>query len=207
MTLNRFEWSEIAIVGGVGGVAGGVLALAIRLGATVDNLLNFLGGAVGSGLAIAATLWLERRRRARALKQMLDSLVIVADASLRFRSITDDLTKAMVLTFQQSVEALEASKLGASIENPLHQYGFHSAMFWLKRSIEEMKGATDDFDKGNVDLPTFSKECKLSASCISGSIEDFLRMEGLPRGPIMSLEHLKSIRQLEYLKNRPDIAS
>lgn len=202
MTLDRFEWSEIAIVGGVGGVAGGVLALTIRLGATVDNLLNFLGGAVGSGLAIAATLWLERRRRARALKQMLDSLVIVADASLRFRSITDDLTKPMVLTFQQSAEALEASKLGASIENPLHQYGFHSAMFWLKRSIAEMKTATDGYDNGDIELSAFSKECKLSASRIAGPIEDFLRMKGLPRGPISSLEYVKNLRELEYVNSR-----
>lgn len=202
MTLSRFEWSEIAIVGGVGGIAGGVLALAIRLGASVDNLLNFLGGAVGSGLAIAATLWLERRRRARALKQMLDSLVIVADASLRFRSITDDLTMAMVLTFQQSAEALEASKLGASIENPLHQYGFHSAMFWLKRSMAEMQTAIDKFDKGIIDLSEFSKLCKLSASRICGPIEDFLNMKDLPRGPHASLKHVKVLRELEYINSQ-----
>jgi len=206
MTLNRFEFSEIAIVGGVGGIAGCVLVLAIRFGATVDNLLNFLGGAVGSGLAVAATLWLEQRRRARSLRQMLDSLVIVADASLRFRSLTDDLIKPMVLTFQQSVEALEASRLGASIENPLHQYGFHSAMFWLKRSIAEMKISTDRFDGNLIDLAEFAGECRSSASLVSGPIEDFLKMERLPRGPLDAFKHSKKLREIEVLKNGVEIS-
>lgn len=201
MTLKRYELSEVAIVGGVGGIAGCVLVLAIRFGATVDNLLNFLGGAVGSGLAVAATLWLEQRRRARSLRQMLDSLVIVADASLRFRSLTDDLIKPMVLTFQQSVEALEASRLGASIEDSLHQYGFHSAMFWLKRSIAEMNISTDRFDQNEIDLAEFSKQCRASAALVSGPIGDFLTMKRLPRGPLDAFEHSKKLREIEVINN------
>ncbi len=198
---NRFEWSEIAIVGGVGGIIGGVLALAIRLGATVDNLLNFLGGAAGSGLAIAATLWLEKRRRARGLRQMLDSLAIVADASLRFQSIQSDLMMPMVLTFRQSAAALEASRLGVSIENPLHQYGLQSAVFWVERSLAEMKAAFESREQGAISEENFTNTCRLSASKVSGPIEDFLKMKGIPKEPLNTLGHMKQLRELERVKS------
>lgn len=199
---DRFEWSEIVIVGVVGGIVGAVLIMAVRLGASVDNLLNFSGGAVGSGLAVVATLWLERRKRERALEQMLNSLVIVADASLRFRYLEDALIHPMALTFQQGYEALEASRLGVTIPNPLHQYAFHSAMFWVKRSMDEIKSAIAKKVEGTISEQEMIVVCRESASHVFSPIEDFLDIKGLPSRPKAALSYTKAARELDAFHSK-----
>ncbi|WP_342251384.1 hypothetical protein [Sphingomonas sp. OTU376] len=172
----------------------------------MDNLLNFCGGAVGSGLAVIATLWLERRKRERALEQMLNSLVIVADASLRFRYLTDELILPMALTFQQGFEALEASRLGVTITNPLHQYAFHSAMFWVKRSMDEIKVAVSDKESGRISEDKMISVCRESASHVFEPIQDFLDIKGLPVQPKASLKYAKAARELEALNYAAHLA-
>ncbi|MDR3544074.1 MAG: hypothetical protein P4L69_24425 [Desulfosporosinus sp.] len=194
---NRFEWSEIVIVGLVGGVASGCIAAAIRLGATTDNLLNFCGGAVGSGLAVTATLWLDARRRARALEHMLDSMVIMASVAMRFKSIDRKLTHSLILVFQQSAEAFEASRLGVSIQDPLHQYGFQSAYFWFKRAMTEIEGGLKLHDDA-ADCNELYEMSKKSALSIIGSIDDFLKMPGLPKKALRNFRSHKEIMDLSY---------
>lgn len=194
---SKFEWSEIVIVGLVGGIAAGCIGLAVRLGATVDNILNFSGGAVGAGLAVVATLWLESHRRDRALEQMLTSLMISASVAMRFNTIGDNQLVPLIVTFKQSAEAFEASRLGANIQNPIHQYAFQSAVFWLRQSVEEMDGYMKSYAAGDFDLKTFSNKSRKCATTVTGAVEDFLRVPGLPKSPLKSFEYHKSRINIE----------
>lgn len=189
---NRFEWSEIVIVGLVGGVAAACLALAMRLGASVDNLLNFFGGAVGSGLAVVASLWLESHKRARRLEQMMTSLVNTASVAMRFQDIDDKFIVPLIVTFQQSAEAFEACQLGATVEDPLHQYAFQSSIYWLKRGLQEMTQGIEDLNAGEITESQLSLIGRTHAKAIIQPVEDFLRQPGLPKQPLASFQYLKN---------------
>lgn len=190
--LSKFEWSEIIIVGLVGGVTAACIGLAIRFGATVDNLLNFFGAAVGTGLAVVSTLWLESRRRARALEKMLTSLVIAASVAMRFKSIKDSQIPPLIVTFQQSAQAFEASRLGANVEDPLHQYAFQSAVFWLQQALKEMEGYLQDFATGKLSEKLLAEKSRKSALKMIGATEDFLKLPGLSKLPLAAFLHHQS---------------
>lgn len=189
---NRFEWSEILIVGVVGGIAASCVTLAALLGASTDNLLNFFGSAVGSGLAVVAALWLESRRRARALEQMMTSLVITASVAMRFEPKADELVAPLIVTFQQSAAAFEAARLGANIEDPLHQYAFQSAVFWLRRVLKEMEAGLQDLAEGKLTEGELAQKVRKPALGIIKPIEDFLKLPGLPTKPLAAFRYHKA---------------
>lgn len=189
---NRFEWSEIVIVGLVGGVAAACLVIAILLGASIDNLLNFFGGAVGSGLAVVASLWLESRKRARGLENMMTSLVNTASVAMRFEKIDDESIVPLIVTFQQSAEAFEVCRLGATIDDPLHQYAFQASTYWLKRALREMGEGMEALDAGKTTEAQLASFSRIQAKTIIQPVEDFLQQTGLPKKPIASFRYLKS---------------
>lgn len=190
---NRLEWIEIIIVGLVGGVAAACLGLAFRFGASVDNLLNFFGSAVGSGLAVVAALWLESHRRQRALEKMVTSLVISASVAMRFKSIESSLIRPLILTFQQSSEAFEASRLGVNIQDPLHQYALQSAIFWMKRAVEDMHNGVLDCESGKITEARLLELSRKQAAGIIGSIEDFINQPRVPKTPVLLFRKFKAV--------------
>lgn len=156
---------------------------------------QLLWGAVGSGLAVISSLWLEKRKRARGLEQMMLSLVTTASVAMRFSKIDDKQMAAMVITFQQSAAAFEASRLGATIEDPIHQYAFQSALFWLKRALTEMENCMRDFSEGRIAEAKFAEVCRSHAVAIIKPVEDFLERSGLPEQPFKTFNHLKELTE------------
>ncbi|MFK4870757.1 hypothetical protein [Novosphingobium sp. ZW T3_23] len=131
---------------------------------------------------------------------MMVSLVTTASVAMRFPAIADELMSPLILTFQQSAAAFEASRLGASIDNPLHQYAFQSALFWLKRALKEMEESMQAFAEGKITQAQFGIVCRAQAQAILSPIEGFLAQPGLPKQPLQTFSYLKKKTEIEQQK-------
>jgi hypothetical protein len=120
---------------------------------------------------------------------MMTSLVITAGVAMQFESEADDLIAPLIVTFEQSVAAFEAARLGANIEDPLHQYAFQSAVFWLKRALREMEAGMKDLAEGRTTKRELSQKMRTIAGGLVGPIEDFLKQGGLPRKPLAAFRY------------------
>lgn len=179
----KIEWIEVLLVGAVSGLVVGCLGLALRFGATTDNLLNFLGSAVGSGTAVVAALWLESHRRKKAFERLVMSLVGTATVAIRFRNVDKKLLAPLIVTLNQSVQAFEATKTATEVSNPLHQYGLQSCIFWMKKSIMEMQSIEEKRKNFSIDDAQYDEFIRRVAELMVGPVDDFLSLDGVPEQP------------------------
>lgn len=200
---ESIPWIEALIAGITGGLIAGAIGLAYHLGASPDNVLNFSGGAVGSGLAVLGALWVEANRRRRAFKQLTNSLVIPATVAIRFGHESNDLLPALVLTLRQSVEAFEATRIATPVENPLHQYGLQTCVFWIRNALNKMEAAAQPSQRSQQMSDTAITEIKTEANKVVGSIEDFLRLPEIPKESLNILQYHKSKYSESATRSRP----
>lgn len=178
---TRFEWSEIAIVGATGGVAGCCLMLAYFLGADANNLLNFFGGAVGSGTAIAATLWLEKRKRQRAFDHMIVTLLIIANGAVRYESSDDRSSVVLTLNLLQGLDAFDVARQGIAIENPYMQFALQSSLYWILKSRRELEALFDKHEQGEMRTEDFAIHARRLARVILQQIDYFVNRDGIAK--------------------------
>jgi hypothetical protein len=119
---------------------------------------------------------------------------------MRLQYLDDGAIKPGIVTFQQSASAFEASRVGTNIDDPLLQYGLSSALFWLRRCLDEMTVGINKMDDGKTSAKILAIDTRRSAMGFVRSVEDFLSLKGVPESVLKNFNYHKARMDLEIQK-------